>query len=263
MTALAPTLEAFFTDRLLCQQRVSPNTIASYRDTFRLLLGFAQQQTGRSPDRLELTQLDATMTGAFLEHLETDRGNSPRTRNVRLGAIHRVLQLLRAQTPRARRLDRTGARDPRQTPREADRHVPDPRGGQSAPGQPRPIDLGRTTRPRAAALRRADRAARLGAHRAGQRRRATRHRTAPSDLGQGPQRTRRAAHQPNRRGAQDLDARARRPARRPAVSHPDRQAAQPPRSSGASPSTSPPHSPAARRCARSESRCTCCATPRR
>lgn len=88
MTPLAPTLEAFFTDRLLCQQRVSPNTIASYRDTFRLLLGFAQQQTGRSPARLELTQLDATMIAAFLAHLETDRGNSPRTRNVRLGAIH-------------------------------------------------------------------------------------------------------------------------------------------------------------------------------
>lgn len=88
MTPLAPTLEAFFTDRLLCQQRVSPNTIASYRDTFRLLLDFAQQQTGRSPARLELTQLDATMIGAFLEHLETDRGNSPRTGNVRLGAIH-------------------------------------------------------------------------------------------------------------------------------------------------------------------------------
>jgi len=88
MTPLAPTLEAFFTDRLLCQQRVSPNTIASYRDTFRLLLGFAQQQIGRAPARLELAQLDATIIGAFLEHLETDRGNSPRTRNVRLGAIH-------------------------------------------------------------------------------------------------------------------------------------------------------------------------------
>ena len=88
MTPLAPALEAFFTDRLLCQQRVSPNTIASYRDTFRLLLTFAQQQTGRSPARLELTQLDAAMIAAFLKHLETDRGNSPRTRNVRLGAIH-------------------------------------------------------------------------------------------------------------------------------------------------------------------------------
>jgi integrase/recombinase XerD len=88
MTPLGATLEAFFTDRLLCQQRVSPNTIASYRDTFRLLLAFVQQQTGRSPARLELTQLDASVIGAFLAHLETDRGNSPRTRNVRLGAIH-------------------------------------------------------------------------------------------------------------------------------------------------------------------------------
>jgi integrase/recombinase XerD len=88
MTPLAPTLEAFFTDRLLCQQRVSPNTIASYRDTFRLLLAFVAEKTATRPARLELTQLDATMIGAFLEHLEADRGNSPRTRNVRLGAIH-------------------------------------------------------------------------------------------------------------------------------------------------------------------------------
>lgn len=87
-TPLAPTLEAFFTDRLLCQQRVSPNTIASYRDTFRLLLGFVQEKTGTRPARLELTQLDAPMIGAFLEHLEAERGNSARTRNVRLGAIH-------------------------------------------------------------------------------------------------------------------------------------------------------------------------------
>jgi integrase/recombinase XerD len=87
-TPLAPTLEAFFTDRLLCQQRVSPNTIASYRDTFRLLLAFVQQKTGTRPARLELTQLDAAAIGAFLEHLETQRGNSARTRNVRLAAVH-------------------------------------------------------------------------------------------------------------------------------------------------------------------------------
>jgi site-specific recombinase XerC len=78
-TPLAPSLEAFFTDRLLCQQQVSPNTIASYRDTFRLLLTFAQQSTGTRPARLELTQLDAPTIGAFLEHLETQRGNSART----------------------------------------------------------------------------------------------------------------------------------------------------------------------------------------
>jgi site-specific recombinase XerD len=88
MTALAPTLQAYFTDRLLCQRRVSPNTVASYRDAFRLLLSFMQQKTGTPPARLELTQLDAPTIGAFLEHLEHDRGNSTRTRNIRLATVH-------------------------------------------------------------------------------------------------------------------------------------------------------------------------------
>ncbi|MCA1679927.1 MAG: site-specific integrase, partial [Actinobacteria bacterium] len=88
MTPLAPTLEAFFCDRLLRQQRVSPNTIASYRDTFRVLLCFVQQKTGIRPARLELPHLDAPTVGAFLEHLESERGNSARTRNIRLAAVH-------------------------------------------------------------------------------------------------------------------------------------------------------------------------------
>ena len=88
MTTLAPTLEAYFTDRLLCQQRVSPNTVASYRDAFRLLLAFVQQKTDTPPSRLALTQLDAPTIGAFLEYLEHERDNSPRTRNIRLAAIH-------------------------------------------------------------------------------------------------------------------------------------------------------------------------------
>lgn len=87
MTALAPTLQAYFTDRLLCQRRVSPNTVASYRDAFRLLLSFVHNKTGTPPARLELTQLDAPTIGAFLEHLERDRGNSTRTRNIRLAAL--------------------------------------------------------------------------------------------------------------------------------------------------------------------------------
>jgi len=88
MSSLAPTLQAFFTDRLLCQREVSPNTVASYRDTFRLLLAFAQEKTGTPPARLELSDLDAPLIGAFLEHLEQERGNSARTRNVRLAAVH-------------------------------------------------------------------------------------------------------------------------------------------------------------------------------
>jgi integrase/recombinase XerD len=103
-TPLAPTLEAFFSDRLLRQKRVSPNTIASYRDTFRLLLIFVQEKTGTRPARLELTQLDAAMIGAFLEHLETERGNSARTRNVRLGTIHSFFQYCALRHPEHARL---------------------------------------------------------------------------------------------------------------------------------------------------------------
>ena len=87
MSSLAPTLQAFFTDRLLCQRGVSPNTVASYRDTFRLLLSFAQEKTRKPPARLELEDLDAPLIAAFLEHLETERGNSKRTRNIRLAAV--------------------------------------------------------------------------------------------------------------------------------------------------------------------------------
>jgi integrase/recombinase XerD len=87
MAALAPTLQAYFTDRLLCQRQVSPNTISSYRDTFRLLLGFMKDTTGTPPARLELEQLDAPTIAAFLEHLQRERGNSTRTRNIRLAAL--------------------------------------------------------------------------------------------------------------------------------------------------------------------------------
>ncbi len=99
MTALAPTLQAYFTDRLICQRRVSPHTIASYRDAFRLLLVFVYEQTGTPPSRLVLGQLDAPMIGAFLEHLERDRGNSARTRNIRLAAVHSFFQFCALRHP--------------------------------------------------------------------------------------------------------------------------------------------------------------------
>ena len=88
MSRLTPTLQAFFTDRLIHQRDVSPKTIKAYRDTFRLLLRFIEEQTGRQPFQLDLDDLDAPMIGAFLTYLEHDRGNSPRTRNARLAAIH-------------------------------------------------------------------------------------------------------------------------------------------------------------------------------
>ena len=88
MTALAPALQAYFTERLITQRSSSPETIAAYRHAFRLLLRFAQERTGKQPFELDLDNLDAPLIGAFLKHLEEDRGNGPRTRNARLGAIH-------------------------------------------------------------------------------------------------------------------------------------------------------------------------------
>lgn len=88
MTALAPTLQAFFTDRLASQRGASPNTVAAYRTTFRLLLPFAAGRAGKRPCDLDIGDLDAPLVASFLEHLETDRHNSVRTRNNRLAAIH-------------------------------------------------------------------------------------------------------------------------------------------------------------------------------
>jgi site-specific recombinase XerD len=88
MTTLAPILEAFFTDRLMKQRRVSPNTISSYGHSFRLLLKYLQHQTGNAPSDLRIEDLDATTIIAFLSHLEQDRTNSVSTRNARLAAIH-------------------------------------------------------------------------------------------------------------------------------------------------------------------------------
>jgi site-specific recombinase XerD len=81
-------LEAFFVDRLLSQRQASPHTVQSYRDTFRLLLAFTQQHLKKAPSALALNDLDTPTIGAFLDHIEKDRGNSPRTRNARLAAIH-------------------------------------------------------------------------------------------------------------------------------------------------------------------------------
>ncbi|MBG0741703.1 tyrosine-type recombinase/integrase [Paeniglutamicibacter antarcticus] len=88
MTSLAPLLQAFFTDRLMTQRQASPNTIASYRDTFKLLLAYVQDQTGKTPSVLAISDLDAGTITGFLTYLETVRGNSIRTRNARLAAIH-------------------------------------------------------------------------------------------------------------------------------------------------------------------------------
>jgi len=84
----AVLLQRFFTDRLMQQRQASPNTIASYRDSFCLLFKFAQQRLNKTPSALSIEDLDAPFIGAFLDHLQKDRGNSARSRNARLAAIH-------------------------------------------------------------------------------------------------------------------------------------------------------------------------------
>jgi site-specific recombinase XerD len=92
VSPVAPTLQAFFTDRLIRQRRVSAKTIESYRDTLRLLLGYVQATTGKQPATLGWDDLGHQMITAFLDHLETGRGNTPRTRNLRLTAIRSLFR---------------------------------------------------------------------------------------------------------------------------------------------------------------------------
>ncbi len=99
MTTLAPLLETFFLDRLLRQLQASPNTIASFRDTFRLLLTFAEKKLRKAPSVLLLSDIDAPFVGSFLDYLETKRKNSPRTRNNRLAAIHSFFRFVTFSEP--------------------------------------------------------------------------------------------------------------------------------------------------------------------
>ncbi len=87
MTAIAATLQSFFTDRLARHRGASPHTIAAYRDTLRLLLQFLHARTGIAPSRLDWADLNADTICVFLDHLESERGNNARTRNARLTAI--------------------------------------------------------------------------------------------------------------------------------------------------------------------------------
>ena len=92
-------LQTYFTERLLHQRQASPNTIASYRDTFSLLLKFAQRALKKLPTTLSVADLDAGFISRFLRHLEADRGNAPQSRNVRLAAIHSFFRFVALQEP--------------------------------------------------------------------------------------------------------------------------------------------------------------------
>ena len=96
---VGPHLQAFFAEHLLTHKRASPQTIACYRDTFRLLLRFMQSKTGTEPSALPLAALDADAVLSFLDHLERDRGCSVRSRNNRLAAIRSFFRVVSLRVP--------------------------------------------------------------------------------------------------------------------------------------------------------------------
>jgi len=127
MTALAPTLQAFFTQRLIAQRRVSPRTIASYRDTMRLLLQFAHKRLRTPAAQLDLEQLDADLIAAFLEHLEDERENTIGTRNARLAAIRSLYKFASLRHPEhADLIARVLAIPPKRHDRTIITHLTDP-----------------------------------------------------------------------------------------------------------------------------------------
>jgi len=100
-TSFAKLLQEFFLERLIAQRNASPQTVAAYRDSFRLFLQFAQRHVGKTPERLVLTDVDAPLVLAFLNHLEHERHNTIRSRNVRFAAIRSFLHFAAFQDPTA------------------------------------------------------------------------------------------------------------------------------------------------------------------
>jgi site-specific recombinase XerD len=99
--AFPALLQDFFSQRLMAQRQASPRTVASYRDAFRLLLGYAQARLNKPASALTLADLDAPLILGFLDHLEGERQNSARTRNARLAALRSFLHYAALRDPTA------------------------------------------------------------------------------------------------------------------------------------------------------------------
>lgn len=127
MSTLAPLLQAFFTERLIGQRDASPHTVASYRDAICLLLRFAHDRTGKAPHQLNVDDLDAPLIGAFLNHLEAERGVSVRTRNARLTAIRSLFSFAAYRHPEhAAVIQRVLAIPPKRTDRAVVTYLTEP-----------------------------------------------------------------------------------------------------------------------------------------
>lgn len=97
----ATLLQRFFIERLMKQKNVSPQTVAAYRDAFKLLIAYLEKQTKKPPDKITLGDLDSKAVLGFLDFLETERGNSIRSRNARLAAIRSFMRFVAMQLPPA------------------------------------------------------------------------------------------------------------------------------------------------------------------
>jgi site-specific recombinase XerD len=127
VTTAAGVIQAFFTERLARQRQASLHTVAAYRDTIRMLLGFTSARTGKPPSRLDIADLDAAAVSAFLDHLGHDRGNSDRTRNARLAAIHSLFGYAALRCPEhSADIERVLAIPPRNTTRTIVTYLTEP-----------------------------------------------------------------------------------------------------------------------------------------
>lgn len=148
MSALAPTLQAFFTERLIGQRQASPHTIAAYRDTFRLLLVFAQRHTGIAPHKLDIDDLDAPRDHSVPGPARARPGQQPQDPQPPAGRDPLALPLRRPPPSRARGHDRARVGDPGQTTRPRHRQLPHRARRQGAARRTRPRPLDRPPRPR-------------------------------------------------------------------------------------------------------------------
>ena len=161
--SFAALLQSFFTDRPLRQMRASPNTVAGYRDAFRLLLRYAADRHGRQPSDLAIDDLDPALVTDFLESLESERGNTPRTRNNRLAAIRSFFRHVAMNEPAYALHLSARPRHPSEASPEEDDRVPEPRGDRGARRHARHLQLDRAARQDHPARVRANRPPRLGA----------------------------------------------------------------------------------------------------
>jgi site-specific recombinase XerC len=227
MSALATSLQAWFTDRLIRERNASPHTIASYRDTIRLLLTYASQRLGVEPSRLDLGQLDAPLIGAFLDHLETDRGCGARTRNTRLAAIRTFYRYCLVRHPEhAATIERVLQIGPKRHERALVTYLTEPELDALIDAPDCSTWTGRRDHAIIILLAQTGlRASELTGLLL--RRDPPRHRRARHDDGQGPQAEDHPPDQTDRRSAPRVARRARWFARRSAVSDQHRQAAHP------------------------------------